>query len=125
MVLHQSMIALQSNLDYPDFDYWDFFSRRLLCRLRVRALLLLLKAKKNSLLVQCRSRVKIIGGAHHERQSHEVLGSPGECSSGKFLLGGPGPPRPLPTLRHCSPLFNAVVLKRIWLRILIMTSKYS
>ena len=51
MVLHQSMIALQSNLDYPDFDYWDFFSRRLLCRLRVRALLLLLKAKKNSLLV--------------------------------------------------------------------------
>ena len=58
----------------------------------------------NQLLVkndyQCRSRVKIIGGAHHERQSHEVLGSPGECSSGKFLLGGPGPPRPLPTLRH-------------------------
>ena len=38
--------------------------------------------------VQCRSRVKIIGGAHHERQSHEVLGSPGECSSGKFLYRG-------------------------------------
>ena len=37
---------------------------------------------------QCRSRVKIIGGAHHERQSHEVLGSPGECSSGKFLYRG-------------------------------------
>ena len=53
---------------------------------------------------QCRSRVKIIGGAHHERQSHEVLGSPGECSSGKFLLGGPGPPRPLPTLRHWTRL---------------------
>ena len=37
---------------------------------------------------QCRSRVKIIGGAYHERQSHEVLGSPGECSSGKFLYRG-------------------------------------
>ena len=38
--------------------------------------------------LQCRSRVKIIGGAHHERQSHEVLGSPGKCSSGKFLYRG-------------------------------------
>ena len=38
--------------------------------------------------LQCRSRVKIIGGAYHERQSHEVLGSPGECSSGKFLYRG-------------------------------------
>ena len=28
------------------------------------------------------------GGGHHERQSHEVLGSPGECSSGKFLYRG-------------------------------------
>ena len=37
---------------------------------------------------QCRRRVKIIGGAHHERQSHEVLGSPGECSLGKFLYRG-------------------------------------
>ena len=38
--------------------------------------------------LQCRSRVKIIGGAHHERQSHEVLGNPGQCSSGKFLYRG-------------------------------------
>ena len=68
------------------------------------ALLFVLHTVAFSIIVvanQCRSRVKIIGGAHHERQSHEVLGSPGECSSGKFLLGGPGPPRPLPTLRHC------------------------
>ena len=73
MVLYQSVVAIQSNLDYPDFDYSDFFSRRLLCGLRVRELLLLLKAKK-------------------------------------FALG---------------LLFNAVVLKRIWLWILIMTNKYS
>ena len=73
MVLYQSVIAIQSNLDYPDFDDSDFFARRLLCGLRVRALVLLLKAKK-------------------------------------FAL---------------SPLFNAVVLKRIWLWILIMTNKYS
>ena len=73
MVLYQSVVAIKSNLDYPDFDYSDFFSRRLLCGLRVRELLLLLKAKK-------------------------------------FALG---------------PLFNAVVLKRIWLWILIMTNKYS
>ena len=32
--------------------------------------------------------LKLLGGAHHERQSHEVLGSPGECSSGKFLYRG-------------------------------------
>ena len=44
--------------------------------------------EQNKLQLQCRSRVKIIGGAHHERQSHEVLGSPGECSSGKFLYRG-------------------------------------
>ena len=71
--------------------------------------------------LQCRSRVKIIGGAHHERQSHEVLGSPGECSSGKFLLGGPGPPRPLPTLRHCSAIGTINVgtaLCVLWLSIL-------
>ena len=73
MVSYQSVVAIQSNLDYPDFDYSDFFSRRLLCGLRVRELLLLLRAKK-------------------------------------FALG---------------PLFNAVVLKRIWLWILIMTNKYS
>ena len=71
MFLYQSVIAIESDLDYPDFDYSDFISRRLLCGLRVRALLLLLK---------------------------------------KFAL---------------SPLFNAVVLKRIWLRVLIMTNKYS
>ena len=29
MVLYQSVIAIQSNFDYPDFDDSDFFSRRL------------------------------------------------------------------------------------------------
>ena len=83
------------------FVWWHFVSF-ILCQIRPSLRFKFARTLLRSVIFQsqCRSRVKIIGGAHHERQSHEVLGSPGECSSGKFLLGGPGPPRPLPTLRH-------------------------
>ena len=69
--------ARRSNLD----EDWSAYRRS---RNRVTKLVRDSKSKYS----QCRRRVKIIGGAHHERQSHEVLGSPGECSLGKFLYRG-------------------------------------